>query len=325
MSFARDFSPATTAAPIAGQPASPARPARWQGTQPSARYQGVTPDPALAAADNLGDSYQRALAADPDRLAPGAPPVVLGDRSRLHLAARAGVQLIEVGTIAAYDAASNTAMVRLLGTQANLIGPLPLAGGLAPSQAVPGANCLVVLLDLSNPADAAIVALYDAPPQLWTQAGSATLVLGSYQSAQAVSFPVAFGTGTRAVAATSRHPDFLAAVSGETSAGFVLTVTRREGASQWQAGLLNVPVAAGAGSGSAPLLFPASFATARAVVACAALAGWTASVSALGASGCTLTVSSAAVGPVTVGVYWQALGDPVVSASVDVDWQAAGV
>jgi hypothetical protein len=245
-------------------------------------------------------------------------------RSRIHLTARAGLQKIEVASIQSYDPVANTALVRILGAQANLIGPLPLGEGLSPLLAAPGATCLVVLLDEANPSDAAIVAIYNAPPQSWSQAGTATLALTGYQLAQAVSFPAAFSTVVPAVTATSRHPDFVAVVSGETLGGFMLTVTRREGASQWQYGAINVTVGVGASSGSASLAFPSAFAVARSVVATSATAGWEASVSGLLASGCLVTVSSTSVGPATIAVYWQASGDPVVSASVGVDWQAVG-
>jgi hypothetical protein len=117
----------------------------------------------------------------------------------------------------------------------------------------------------------------------------------------------------------------VAGVSGETPGGFVLTVTRREGANQAQSGAINVAVGTGASSGSASLAFPSAFAVARSVVATSVTAGWAASVSGLSASGCLVTVSSASVGPATITVYWQASGDPAVSASVVADWQAVGI
>jgi len=88
--------------------------------------------------------------------------------ARLHttsalLSARAGLQRIELGVISSYDSGANTAFVRLSGSQANVVGPLPVGLGLA--AAAPGGNpvgthCLVVLLDESNPNDGVVVALY---------------------------------------------------------------------------------------------------------------------------------------------------------------------
>jgi hypothetical protein len=60
------------------------------------------------------------------------------------------------------------------------------------------------------------------------------------------------------------------------------------------------------------------------MVATSDTAGWEANVSGLLASGCLVTVSSASMGPATITVYWQASGDPAVSVSVGVDWQAVG-
>jgi hypothetical protein len=255
--------------------------------------------------------------------------VQAGDhRSRLTLRARAGLQQIEVGTIAAYDAGTNTALVRLVGAQANLIGPLPLTQGLSPALAVAGASCLVVLLDTANPTDAAIVALYNGPPGVWTQAGNATVTLTGYQAAQSVTFPLPFSTGVVAVTGCSRDPAFTATVSGEGIGGFVLTVTRAEGAGQTQAGVVNVPVAAGSASGSATITFPLPFAAARTVVVTAAAAGWVASATGVpSTTGCVVAVTSLAgpaATPVTITVYWQATGDPAVSAVVGVDWVAVG-
>ncbi|MDB5077293.1 MAG: hypothetical protein JWO42_3472 [Chloroflexi bacterium] len=334
MSFNRDplASPAHPPAPPS-QPSHVA-PDRWHGARIRPRHQGVVHHPhahTLEALHGLHHPHHGALArAHPAAHSgrQGAHPAQVaahGHHSRIHLAARPGLQKIEVASIQSYNAAANTAQVRILGAQANLIGPLPLGEGLSPTLAVPGATCLVVLLDEANPADAAIVAIYNAPPQPWSQAGSAALNLASYQIAQTVSFPAAFSTSVLAVTATSRHPDFVASVSGETLTGFVLSLTRREGASQLQSGVLNVPVAAGASSGSAPLVFPSAFAVARSVSASSSNGNWHASVSGLSAGGCTLTVSSTALGPVTITVYWQATGDPAVSLTVAVDWQALGV
>lgn len=81
-------------------------------------------------------------------------------RSRTHLPARAGVQKIEAGLVASYDAGARTAMVRLLGAQANLIGPLPVGSSAPSGGPAVGARCLVVLLDEANPADGVLLATY---------------------------------------------------------------------------------------------------------------------------------------------------------------------
>jgi hypothetical protein len=236
------------------------------------------------------------------------------------------VQRIEVGALQSYNAAANTATVRLLGAQSNLIGPLPMAEGIAPAQAEAGATCLVVLLDEANPQDAAIVALYNGPPCPWPQAGSASLALSGYQLAGTVTFPVPFANGVPAVTVSSRDPNFVAGVSGESLSGFVLTLTRREGATQLQAGTVNIVVGNGSGSGSAAVSFPVAFAVARTVVASAASTSWVAGVSAPTTTGVTLAVTGlgGAVGPATITVHWLATGDPAVSTTVGVDWMAVG-
>jgi hypothetical protein len=311
---------------------------RHHGGQHRPRHQGVVHHPHshhLGTSPGLHHPHQHALAGTHHAHGHGSGTGHghHGDRahagqhrSRAHLEARAGLQRIEVGTLQSYNPAANTATVRLLGAQANLIGPLPLAEGIAPSLAVTGATCLVVLLDEANPQDAVIVALYNAPPGAWTQAGSASLVLTGYQLAGTVSFPIPFANTVPAVVASSRDPAFVASVSGESLSSFVLTLTRREGATQLQAGTANIAVGSGAGTGSATVTFPVAFAVARTVVASAASPSWATSVSAPSATGATLTVTGlgGAVGPVTITVHWQATGDPAVSATVAVDWVAVG-
>ena len=297
------------------------------------RHQGVTSHAhALAPKAGLQHPHQSAVTHKASGTQAGGPVLQVATakatvhRSRVHLTARAGLQKIEVASLQSYNAAANTAMVRILGTQSNLIGPLPLGEGLSPGLAVPGATCLVVLLDEANPADAAIVAIYNAPPQPWSQAGSANLALGGYQLAQTVTFPAAFATSVLGITASSRHPDYVASVSGETTSGFVLTLTRREGAGQLQYGALSVPVATGAAAGSAALTFPSAFAVARSAAATSMDGNWQTSVSSLTAAGCLLAVSSrVALGPASITVYWQAMGDPLVNANVTVDWCAVGI
>ncbi|MGH2389374.1 MAG: hypothetical protein ACRDIE_14320, partial [Chloroflexota bacterium] len=148
-------------------------------------------------------------------------------QSRLRLKARAGAQRIDVGTIVSYDGATNTALVRLIGAQTNLAGPLPLSQGLSPALAAAGASCLVVLLDETNPADAVIAAIYNVPFAPWTQAGNASLALSTDQGALTVAFPLPFVHGPLGITATSRDPAWAASVSGESASGFVLTFTWR--------------------------------------------------------------------------------------------------
>jgi hypothetical protein len=148
-------------------------------------------------------------------------------QSRLRLRARAGAQRIDVGTIVSYDGTTNTALVRLIGAQTNLVGPLPLSQGLSPALAATGATCLVVLLDETNPADAVIAAIYNVPFAPWTQAGTASLVLSTDQGALTVAFPLPFVHGPLGITATSRDPNWAASVSGESTGGFVLTLTWR--------------------------------------------------------------------------------------------------
>jgi hypothetical protein len=163
---------------------------------------------------------------------------------------------------------------------------------------------------------------------VWTQAGNATVTLTGYQAAQSVIFPLPFSSSIVAVTGCSRDPTFTATVSSEDVDGFVLMVTRAEGSERTQAGVVNVPVAAGSASGTAPITFPLPFAVARTVVATPAAAGWVASVTgAPSTSGCVVAVTNLAgpaATPVTVSVYWQATGDPAVSATVGVDWVAVG-
>jgi len=253
-------------------------------------------------------------------------PIASHRQTRLHLKARAGAQRIEVGTIISYNPSGNTALVRLIGVQTNQVGPIPLTQGVSPALAVAGASYLVVLLDETNPADAAIVAVYNAPAAPWTQAGSASIPLSTDQGSQTVYFALPFSSGLLGVAASSRDPGWVASVSGENAGGFVLTLTRREGSSQLQAGTVNVPVGSGATTAAATVTFPTPFAVTRTVVGCAGSGSWAAGVLSFAGTGCTLTVAGlgGAVGPATITVYWQATGDPAISATVAVDWLAMG-
>ena len=304
-------------------PHSPAD-ARLHGSVPHARHRGIARHShghALGGGHALPHPHLGALAHHRQALQPRPPAGSRPRRSRAQLAARTGLQKIEVGRLVSYDQVANTALVRILGAQTNTLGPLPLAASIAPDQARAGATCLVVALDEANPADAAIVALYNAPPTPWTQAGSATLALTGPSLAETILFPAPF-SALSALLATSRDPAFTAGVSDEGPGGFALTLTRREGATQLQSGMATI--AAGTGSGTQLVTFPTPFAVARGVVATTADPAWTASVTALSTTGCTLQVSGSG-GPATVTVYWQAAGDALVRQSVIADWLAVGV
>ena len=245
-------------------------------------------------------------------------------RSRLTLPARAGLQKLETGIVQSYDPTSG-ARVRLLGAQAGLIGPLPVSQSIAPALLVVGARCLVAMLDETNPADGAVFGVFGGSPAPWVQAGSASLLLIGAQQSTSVGFPLPFAA-VLGVAATSRDAAFVASVSGEYAGGFLLTLTRREGVLQLQAGVATVTVASGATSGSVGMTFPAAFAVGRTVVAASTNPGWVASVGIPSPSGCSLTLSAlgSAHGPISVAVYWQATGDPAVNQTVPVDWLAVG-
>jgi len=298
---------------------------RLHGTTIHTHHQGVTAAAHHATTDSAAPVHPHARAVTAPAGA-ASHPSGSHRQTRLHLKARAGTQRIEVGTIISYNPAGNTALVRLIGVQTNQVGPIPLTQGISPALAVAGASCLVVLLDETNPADAAIVAIYNAPVAPWTQAGSASIPLSTAQGSQTVYFALPFSSGLLGVAAGSRDPNWIASVSGENVGGFVLTLTRREGGSQLQAGTMNVPVGTGATTAAATVTFPIPFAVTRTVVGCAGSGSWAAGVLSFAGTGCTLAVTGlgGAVGPATVTVYWQATGDPAISTTVTVDWLAMG-
>jgi hypothetical protein len=246
-------------------------------------------------------------------------------KSHTQLSARFGVQKVEIGIVTSVDPVGNTCYVRLYGSQTNTIGPVPLGLGLAGSAAV-GVTAKVILLEEANPSDAAIVALYGGHFAPITQRGIATVDLSSYQQAGAISFPSPFANAIDAVVATSRDPNYVASVSGESLSGFTLTVTRREGDSLVEGGAQAIAVANGAGSAGSSVTFGTAFANLTSVAAVCNLANWVAYVTGLSASGFTANVQgvNGAVGPVTVSVEYVAVGVPSVSASVPVDWVAFG-
>jgi len=137
--------------------------------------------------------------------------------------------LIEAGTVATYDPGGGTAMVRLAGAPARLIGPARVTACAPRDLAIAGASCLVVLLDPHNPADAVVVALWPPPGVAagarLTQAGVASIgIVGARTASVAVPFPNPYA-GTPVVVATSTDAAWAATVGGVTAAGFTLTVS----------------------------------------------------------------------------------------------------
>jgi len=310
--------------------------ARLHGPAHRARHAGLDPHgPAagLGSGRGLHPPHRTALAGSGGSgggqaglLAAGQPAQgqAVAHQSRLALPARAGLQKLETGIVQSYDPTSGV-RVRLLGAQAGLIGPLPVSQPIAPALLVVGARCLVAMLDETNPADGAVLGVFGGLSAPWVQAGSASLLLVGVQLSGSVGFPLPFAA-VLGVVATSRDAGFVASVSGEYGGGFLLTVTRREGALQLQAGVATVTVASGAASGSVGVTFPAAFAVGRTMTVASTNPGWVASVGIPSPSGCSLTLSAlgSARGPISVAVYWQATGDPAVNQTVLVDWLALG-
>jgi hypothetical protein len=130
---------------------------RFHGPRRQPRHQGVPHAPWGQLPDHVavaGATRGETAAAAP------ATPVTASRRSRSLLPARAGAQHFELGIIEGYDAAANTALVRLLGAQTNVIGPLAVSRAIPSGMMTSGATCLVALLDASNPADGAVIALF---------------------------------------------------------------------------------------------------------------------------------------------------------------------
>lgn len=134
----------------------------------------------------------------------------------------------ELGQIAAYDPASGTATVQVLGSLARLVGPVPVTACAPRDLTLIGASCLVVLLDAHNPRDGVVVAIWPAPGMAsgarLTQSGVVSLGVVSASTASAtVAFPVAYA-GAPAVVATSTDPNWAATVASITASGFTMTI-----------------------------------------------------------------------------------------------------
>ena len=107
---------------------------------------------------------------------------------------------------------------------------------------------------------------------------------------------------------------------------FMLTVTRREGATQIQNGRVSVTINNGSTAGSAAVSYPSAYAVGRDVVVCSQDARFWATCWSIGNTGFTAGLSSpaAVVGNQAAIVDWVSFGDPLVNTVVNVDWTATG-
>lgn len=132
---------------------TPALAQRHRGTDPQSRHQG-------AVHHALAHPHQTAAARNRQ---PGGrhhtTTMAHTVRSHARQQPRFGAAKVEMGLLTAVNTGTNQAYVRLYGSQADVIGPLPLGRGLA-SVAAAGQTAMVMLLDESNPTDAMIVAVY---------------------------------------------------------------------------------------------------------------------------------------------------------------------
>lgn len=150
--------------------------------------------------------------------------------SARHMALPRGtLPVAEAGTVASYDAASGTAMVRMAGAPARLIGPARVTACAPRDFLIAGAACLVVLLDPHNPADAVVAALWPeagaSGGAKLTQAGVVTVdVAGASVARVAVACATPYAAAP-VVVATSTDSAWTAAVGEITAAGFTLTVS----------------------------------------------------------------------------------------------------
>lgn len=141
---------------------------------------------------------------------------------------RGAAPLVEAGSIASYDAASGTALVRLAGAPARLIGPARVTACAPRDLALVGASCLTVLLDRHNPGDAVVVAVWPvagvAAGAKLTQAGAVDLAVADESTASTtVTFAAPYAMPP-IVVATSTDPAWTATVGDLTTAGFTLTI-----------------------------------------------------------------------------------------------------
>lgn len=136
---------------------------RHHGTASAPRHHGAAHSPHTQSLDGhhaLAHPHQAAAARNRQ---PGGrhhtTTLKHASRSHTRLHPRFGVAKVELGLLLSVDATTSQAEVLLYGSQASVLGPVPLGRGLA-SVAAPGQSAMVVLLDESNPNDAMIVAVY---------------------------------------------------------------------------------------------------------------------------------------------------------------------
>jgi len=136
---------------------------------------------------------------------------------------------LALGVVLAYTAptalAFGTATVQLQGTVIRTVGSLPVTQGLPTDLVVVGAQCLVALLDPTNPGDAVVVAIWNAAPARLTQGESQTVAVaaGLGGGFAHVAFPRGYVT-LHAVVATSEDTSWYAVVKGRVATGFDLYV-----------------------------------------------------------------------------------------------------
>lgn len=147
-----------------------------------------------------------------------------------HSSGQSGLGVdLALGVVLAYTAptagAQGTATVQLQGAVIRTVGNLPVTQGLPTDLLVVGAQCLVALLDPTNPGDAVVVAVWNAAPARLTQGESQTVaVAAGFGSGFAhVTFPRAYAT-LHAVVATSEDTLWYAVVKGRVATGFDLYV-----------------------------------------------------------------------------------------------------
>jgi len=143
---------------------------------------------------------------------------------RHRLPARHAAAALEIGQISTYDPASGTAMVQLLGSPTRLVGPIAVTAGAPRDLTLPGASCLVAVLDAHNPRDGVVAALWPTTGAKLTQVGVASIgIAGASTGSVGVAFPSAYATPP-AVVATATDAAWTAAVSGITATGYTLTI-----------------------------------------------------------------------------------------------------
>ena len=155
--------PFDTAAPAGLAHRAYAAAQRQSGTASHARHHGAAHSPhAQSLANHHALAHPHHAAATRHRLPGGrhrSTTLKHATRSHAQGPVRYSNFRAELGTMVSVNAGANQASVLLYGSQASVIGPLPLGRGLASVAAV-GQSAMVVFLDTANPNDAMIVAVY---------------------------------------------------------------------------------------------------------------------------------------------------------------------